>query len=95
MTVCWDLQLSSNIIDGLYSCIHVPSCSLLSLLGRETLLLALGNVALSEPLAGLCNLDNVDVLLEGHDGEGYDGQDPGDSTIHLVGTVGYCQQWRA
>lgn len=53
----------------------------------QTLLFTLGNIALSKPLTGLDDLDNVDPLFESHDGERDDGQDPRDGTIHLVGTV--------
>lgn len=53
----------------------------------QTLLFTLGNVALSKPLTGLDDLDNVDPLFESHDRERDDGQDPRDGTIHLVGTV--------
>lgn len=50
--------------------------------------LTFGEITLSKPLAGLDNLHNIDPLLECHDWERDNGQDPGDGTIHLVGTVG-------
>lgn len=53
----------------------------------QTLLFTLGNVALSKPLTGFDDLDNVDPLFESHDGERDDCQDPRDGTIHLVGTM--------
>lgn len=43
------------------------------------------DVALGQPLARLDQLDDVDDLLAGHDGEADAGQDPGPEGIHLVG----------
>jgi hypothetical protein len=57
-----------------YFCINTsyslsPLCrqDLLRLLG-QTSLCAIGEITLSEPLTGLDNLDDVDRLLEQHDG---------------------------
>ena len=61
-------------------------CSLLRLPFWQSLPLPLGKVSLSKPLTGLLDLDNINPLLESHDRKGNDGQDPGDGTIHLVGT---------
>jgi hypothetical protein len=55
----------------------------LRLLG-QTSLCTICEITLSEPLTGLDNLDNVDPLLEQHDGGRNGDQDPRDGTIHLV-----------
>lgn len=52
---------------------------------RQALPPPLRNVALSEPLARLDQLDDVDDLLAGHDREGHGGENPRDSAVHLVG----------
>lgn len=58
--------------------------SLLGLLLWQAGLCTIGTIALSEPLAGLDDLDNVDPLLEQHDGQGDKGEGPRNGTIHLV-----------
>lgn len=43
-------------------------------------------VSLSQPLAGIHHLDDVDKLLERHDGEGNASDDPWPGALELVGT---------
>jgi len=43
------------------------------------------NIALSQPPAGLDELDHVNDLLQGHDGEAEAGNHPGPKAVHLVG----------
>jgi hypothetical protein len=57
--------------------------NLLRLLG-QTSLCAICEITLGEPLTGLDDLNNVDPLLEKHDGSRDGDQDPRDGTIHLV-----------
>lgn len=54
-------------------------------LARQALGPAGADVALGQPAAGLDELDDVDDLLEGHDGEADAGEDPGPEAVHLVG----------
>lgn len=51
----------------------------------ESSLLPIFPVALSQPPARLNQLHNIDVLLEGHDGQADDAKGPGDGAVHLVG----------
>jgi hypothetical protein len=44
-------------------------------------------IALGEPLARFDELDDVDPLLAEHDGEGDDGEDPGDGRVHFIRTA--------
>ena len=50
----------------------------------ELLGLALGYVALCDPLGCFDHLDHVDDLLAEHDWEGDGGEDPWDGAVHLV-----------
>lgn len=62
------------------------SLSLLSLrLPRQTVRLPHRNVALGQPPARLDDLDDVDELLEEHDGETDASNDPRPEAVHLVG----------
>ena len=45
------------------------------------------SIALGDPPTRFDQLDDVDKLFGGHDGEGGDGQDPWDRTVHLVGSA--------
>ena len=45
------------------------------------------SVALGEPLARLHELDDVDELFSGHDGEGYGSENPWDGRVHFVCSV--------
>lgn len=70
---------------SLFTCIGCTTV-LLAFLLRQAQLLTLGEIALSEPLTSVDDLNNVDALLECHDGRREDDQDQGDGMIHLVGT---------
>ena len=48
---------------------------------------SLQDITLSDPLAGLHELNNVDELLGRHDGEGGDGEDPRNGAVHFVGSA--------
>jgi len=45
------------------------------------------SVALGEPLARLHELDDVDELFSGHDGEGDGSENPWDGRVHFVCSV--------
>lgn len=51
---------------------------------RQPLRLTHSDVALSQPLARLDDLNNIDELLEEHDGEAAAGQHPRPEAVHLV-----------
>jgi len=44
------------------------------------------DISLSQPLARLNQLNDIDDLLASHDGETDDSEDPWDGRVHLVGT---------
>jgi len=67
--------------------LFVVTANLLRLLGK-TGFCAIGEIALSEPLTGLDDLDDVNPLFEEHDGGGDDYEDPRKGAIHLVCSVG-------
>jgi hypothetical protein len=66
---------------------HLLLLRLLVFVPRETLPPPLSTVTLSEPLASLNELNDVDPLLAKHDGEGDHSEDPWDRRRHLVGTI--------
>lgn len=53
-------------------------------LPRQPLRLTHSNIAFGQPLARLHDLDDVDELLEEHDGEADAGQNPRPEAVHLV-----------
>jgi hypothetical protein len=64
--------------------LHLPQNSSTRLLSPPPPLFA---IALGEPLARFDELDDVDPLLAEHDGEGDDGEDPGDGRVHFIRTA--------
>lgn len=89
-TACyWSFEILLRCLSLI--CLQIPTVApplslqngLLFLLGilvsRESLFPPLRTICLSELLAGINELDHVDVLLQEHDGERADGKDPRDS----------------
>ena len=70
------------------------SCSLALLLSyrnavhflRQAQFIPIPTIPLGQPLAGLDQLDDIDPLLEQHDGSAGDGEHPWDSGAHFVGS---------